>query len=490
MVLFTGIAISANYIFLFLSSIVNEKYASHIRFKMLDHILRTEWVEISKYHSGDILTRLKSDVNNISSGLSDLIPQIVYFAVQLTISFFTLNYYDTTLAVFSVVLGPLTAIASWSINKRLKKIQNCVQETESRYSTFLQECLENILTIKSFVAEDDTSRKLYDLQNERIAWIKKKSRLTSLVGAVISIFFSLGYIVAFCWGAYKISQGLITYGTMTIFLSLSSRIQAPIYSLAKTVPQFVAIEASADRIHELRKLSIEPQSNDANLNEIVDIGIQINDVSFGYNDNNILEKVNLRISPGDFVAIIGTSGVGKTTLVKLIMSLIKPSAGTIDFQMNDSLTMPAQRAVRSLIAYVPQGNTLFSGTVAENLRMGNPSATEEEMISALCTAAADFVLKLPDGLDTLIGERGRRFSDGQAQRIAIARAIIRRSPLLILDEATSSLDQNTEYIILQNLRSLNDRLTCIIVTHRQSILAICNRKIEIESGAIIESPAI
>lgn len=486
MVAFTGIAIAANFVFSLLSTVVNEKYASHIRLKLLDQMLRTEWLEISKYHSGDVLTRLKSDVNIVASGVSDLIPQITYLTVQFVISFFTLNYYDSTLAIFAVILGPMTVLVSWSISKRLKRIQKNVQEAESRYSTFLQECLENILIIKSFVAEDESAGKFSILLNERIFWIKKKTRLSAVAGTVVSVFFSLGYLVAFVWGAYKISQGLITFGTMTIFLSLASRIQMPIYSLAKTVPQLAAIGASADRINELRKLPMESQNSEVTLSDIVDVGIEFQNVAFGYSEDIILDNIQLKIAPGDFVAVVGVSGVGKTTLLRLIMSLIKPNEGSVDFLMNGTLTISAQRAARSIIAYVPQGNTLFSGTIAENLKMGNPDATLEDMRAALKSAAAEFVFTLPDGLDTVIGERGKRLSDGQAQRIAIARAIIRRAPLLILDEATSSLDLETEYKILQELRRLEYHPTCIIVTHRESILAICNRKIVIEQGAIAE----
>lgn len=486
MVAFTGVAIAANFIFSLLSTVVNEKYASHIRLKLLDQMLRTEWLEISKYHSGDVLTRLKSDVNIVAGGISELIPQIAFLTVQLVISFFTLNYYDSTLAIFAVILGPMAVLVSWSIRRKLRQIQTNVQEAESRYSTFLQESLENILIIKSFVAEDDSAEKFSGLLNARIYWIKKKNRLTAIAGAIISIFFSLGYLVAFVWGAYKISKGLITFGTMTIFLSLASRIQGPIYSLAKTIPQLSTIEASADRINELRKLPLESQNSEATLTEIVNVGIEFQNVAFGYTEDVVLDNIKLKITPGDFVAVVGVSGVGKTTLVRLIMSLIQPNEGSIDFLMNGSFTMSAQRAARSIIAYVPQGNTLFSGTIAENLKMGNPDATKEDMRAALNSAAADFVFTLPDGLDTVIGERGKRLSDGQAQRIAIARAIIRRAPLLILDEATSSLDLDTEYQVLQKLRSLDYHPTCIIVTHRESILSFCNRKIVIEQGKIVE----
>lgn len=337
------------------------------------------------------------------------------------------------------------------------------------------------------MAEDDSEGKFSELLNDRIFWIKKKSRLTAIAGAIISVFFSLGYLVAFIWGAFKISKGLITFGTMTIFLSLASRIQGPIYSIARTIPQLSTIEASADRINELRKLPVESQNCEVPLADIVDVGIEFQNVAFGYTEDVVLDNIKLKITPGDFVAVVGASGVGKTTLVRLIMSLIQPNEGSVDFLMNGSFTMSAQRAARSIIAYVPQGNTLFSGTIAENLMMGNPNATLEDMDAALKSAAAEFVFTLPDGLNTVIGERGKRLSDGQAQRIAIARAIIRHSPLLILDEATSSLDLETEHQILQELRRLDYHPTCIIVTHRESILSICNRKIVIEQGEIDEN---
>ncbi|NLT15429.1 MAG: ABC transporter ATP-binding protein [Clostridiales bacterium] len=485
MISITAATLILNVVSSLITTVINEKYSFHIRQKIFDRILRTEWLQITKYHSGDLLTRLKSDVGAVASGITSVVPSVITLVVRLVAAFFTLMHFDASLALFALILGPVSVIASWALGRKLKKLQIKVQESESKYSSFMQESIENILIIKTFVAEERSRNKLQELYKERLFWILKKNRMSVIASAAVGFFFSFGYIMAFIWGAVKISLGLITFGTMTLFLSLVSQVQGPIVALAQTIPQIISIMASAERITEINKLGYEEKSRDS-MHQSVDLGIRIDHVDFAYFDEKILTNADLCITPGDTVAIVGPSGIGKTTLVRLIMNLVKPQQGTIDIFNNDSSFACSGTAMRDYIAYVPQGNTLFSGRISDNLRMGKPDATEQEMEAALRAAAADFVLELPEGINTIIGERGQRLSEGQAQRVAIARAIIRNSPILILDEATSSLDAETELRVLKSIGALWPKPTCIIITHRKSILAFCNREVAIENGAMKE----
>ena len=422
------------------------------------------------------MTRLTSDAGAIADGIIGTIPNIIILFVELLMVFVTLFIYSPLLAVFAMLVAPVAALVSFFLGKKLKKLQIKVQESESNYRSFLQESLANLLVVKSFSNEDYSVDRLTTLREERFKWVFKKTKMSIASSTVMSMTFQLGYIVAFAYGAWQISTGQITYGTMTVFLTLVNRVQSPIIGLAQQIPRVVSVLASAGRVIELQNIPVEER-----LPEIVTsdkIGVGIENLTFGYTD----EIVSLKIKPGEFVAIIGESGIGKTTLLRIIMSFMGNYTGKVDFFDEKGLTDPANANTRRFISYVPQGNTLFSGTVRENIRMGKLDATDEEMWDALkLSAGYDFVKELPNGLYTVIGERGHGISEGQAQRIAIARAFVRKAPLLILDEATSALDENTEKEVIKGLQLLEPRPTCIVVTHRKSILTYCDREIKIEN---------
>lgn len=469
------------------SVVISEKFSFGIRRNVYEKILHTNWLSVSKYHTGDLMTRLTSDTDAVANGISGTIPSILILIVQLTSSFITLFVFDRFLALSSLLIAPVAFLASVILGKRLKKLQVKVQESESKYRSFIHESLSNIMIIKSFCDEEYSSEHLYDLRNERLYWILKKNRMSLATSSTINVGFQFAYILAFTWGALGISKGSITYGTMSLFLSLVGQVQAPLISLAQTIPKIVSILASAGRIIEIQDLPAEERPNQTI--EQTSIGADLEHITFGYNEDSIFEDTSLHINPGEFVAIVGESGIGKTTLIRLIMSFLNSDSGSISFFNSMGQTEKSTATSRHFISYVPQGNTLFSGTIADNVRMGNRNATEEEIIAALkASSAYDFVQNLPDGMNTVIGEKGHGVSEGQAQRISLARALVRNAPFLVLDEATASLDEKTELRVLEGIRSLTPKPTCILITHRRSVLNYCDKEIKIEDKKIKEIP--
>lgn len=467
------------------STMLDEKFSFGIRKQLYDKIINSHWMDVTKYHTGDLMTRLTSDVGNISDGIVWTIPEIIRLIIEVILMFFTLFFFSPMLAILALTIAPAAAIAAWWLGKRLKRLQVKVQETEAAYRSFLQESLANLLIVKSFVNEKHSMEKLVSLREERFFWVFKRTKFGLVSSSVMSTSFQIGYIAAFAYGAAQIATGTISFGTMSLFLTLVNRVQAPVMQLAQQIPKVVSVVASAGRIIELQDIPLENKET-PNI-DVQRIGLDIHNLSFGYSSEMILENANATVKPGESVAIIGKSGIGKTTLIRLIMSFMGRKSGIINFKNELGEEAEATAGTREFLSYVPQGNTLFSGSIRENIRMGKLDATESELIEALKRSSAyDFVMELPKGIDTMIGERGHGLSEGQAQRIAIARAFVRKAPLLILDEATSSLDEKTEIAVLQGLQSLQPRPTCLIITHRKSILKFCDRELKIVGKKIEE----
>ena len=467
------------------STMVNEKFSFGIRKQLYEKIIHSNWMDVKKYHTGDLMTRLTSDAGTIADGLIWTIPNIITLFVEIIAVFCVLFYYSPALAIFALVIAPIAALMAWWLGRRMKHLQVKVQESEASYRSFLQESLANLLIVKAFANEEYSTNKLVELRENRFFWVYKKTKFSLVSSTIMSMSFQLGYITALSYGALLMADGGITYGTFSLFLVLVSRVQAPIMQLAKQVPKVIAILASAGRVIELQNIpreEMEEKHITANR-----VGVKIDDLSFGYTDELVLKDIDLDIKPGEFVAIIGESGIGKTTLIRLIMSFMQGNQGMITFMNEQGDTERANAGTREFLSYVPQGNTLFSGTIRENIVQGKHDATDEEIYEALkLSSAYEFVNELPNGLDTKIGERGHGLSEGQSQRLAIARAFIRKAPFLILDEATSALDEKTEVEVLKGLAQLSPRPTCMIITHRKSILAYCDREIKIENKQIAE----
>ena len=458
---------------------VNEKFSFGVRKQVYEKIINSCWDKISKYHTGDLMTRLTSDTGTIADGIATVIPQIITLLIELVVTFFTLFYYEPFLAIFALCLAPIAGLMSTWLGKKMKRLQVKVQESESEYRSFITESLSNILVLKAFCGEDYASDRLTELRDQRFYWVFKKAKLSLGASTSMGLAFQCGYLVAFSWGAIGLSLKTITYGTMSVFLTLINRIQAPIIQLANMLPKIVSILASAGRVMELQNLPVENRIEEHITAE--DVGVEVSGLSFSYGKERILDEAELKIVPGEFVAIVGESGIGKTTLVRLMMSFLQSPEGIIRFYNNKGETEIANGGSREFISYVPQGNTLFSGTIAHNVRMGKQDATDEEVIEALKAACAyDFIREMPQGINTVIGERGHGLSEGQAQRISIARAIIHSAPFMVLDEATSALDEKTELAVLESIRKLTPTPTCLLITHRRSVLDYCDREIRID----------
>ncbi len=468
-----------------LTALLTEKFSFGIRKQIYDKIIQSHWMDVKKYHTGDLMTRLTSDAGNIADGIISTIPGIFLLVIELVMVFFTLFQYSRLLAVLALLVAPVAAFTSWLLGRKLKVLQGKVQESEAAYRSFLQESLANLLIVKAFANEEYSVDRLTRLREERFKWVFRRTKMSLFSSTTMSISFQIGYIAAFSYGVFQIANGSITYGTMSVFLALVNRVQAPVLQLAQQIPRIVMILTSAGRVMELQDIPVEEKQPEQIKPE--GIGVRVEGLSFGYTAETVLEDTALEIRPGEFVAIIGESGIGKTTLIRLMMSFMSNYRGNITYFNQAGEQEKANAGSREFIAYVPQGNTLFSGTIRENIRMGNLEASEEEIFQALRMAAAyDFVMELPEGLDTIIGERGHGLSEGQAQRIAIARAFVRRAPFLILDEATSALDEKTELSVLQGLQELQPKPTCLIITHRRSILTYCDREIRIQDKRILE----
>lgn len=469
----------------YVSLYANNRLTNDLHKRLYNHVTNSEWLEQSKYHSVSLLSRITGDTSEITSMILSTIPSIVSSAVLLSASAYTLFKVEPTIAIAAVVLSPIFIITSKLFTRKLKYIYKEVNEQNVRYKSFMQESINNMMVVKTFCHEDENLQNIKKLQEERLKLTLKSTRVSVISKLILKIGTMLIYFLVLGYGVFQLSKGRWTYGTLTAMMQLSNSVQSPFSSLAKTAPGIISCFASLERILELESLPLEKDNSDIIIKDTNSYSIAFKNVNFEYKANNpILKNISFKIHSGEKVAFIGPSGEGKTTVIRMILSLIHNQTGSANFIYNDKIE-PINRKHRHLISYIPQGNTLFSGSIRDNLLYGNTQASDEDIFRALKSACAyEFVNNLEDKLDTIIGEKGLGISEGQAQRIAIARAFLRKKPILILDEATSSLDAQTEVDILKSVNNLSHKPTCIIITHRPSALRICDRVYNLSNGIL------
>jgi ABC-type bacteriocin/lantibiotic exporter with double-glycine peptidase domain len=472
------------------SNWISLKVDTEIKAEIFEKILVTDWQSLTDYHTGDLLTRWGTDASQISSGVLNFIPNAIIYSFRFISAFAMVVYYDWTFAVFAFLGMPVSLLLSKTLMRRMVNNNKRSAAMSAKMSGFNQETFSNIQTIKAFDLIPLYVRRLKNLQQDYIRMrldFQKMSVWTSLLLTTVGLFVSYA---SYGWGIYRVWSGAISYGTMTMFLGLSGTLTSTLSNLTSLVPTAISLTTSAGRLMDIVEMPREDYSADdevirfAEENRTAGISLELKDISYSYrNGTEVFSHASMEAHPHEIVALVGPSGEGKTTMLRVMLSLMPVCGGSAAVCAgNDGECLLLSPSTRKLFSYVPQGNTMFSGTIAENMRNVKPDATDEEIVEVLKLACAwEFVKKLPEGIDSKVGERGGGFSEGQAQRLSIARALLRRSPILLLDEATSALDVAIERRVLRNIMQDDYPRTCIVTTHRPTVLHLCSRVYAIRS---------
>ena len=444
-----------------------------IRLRMFSSLFRRQLYDDKEIHSGDISSRLTKDIEVVSETTTDTLPQMCITCIQLVGAFLLLHYFDRWLAWALLIMTPLAILMAKFIGRRLRQMTLDIRQDESRIQMQVQEGMENNAVLRAMGSEEWMTGRLDTMQQQLKGNIMRRTRFTIMIRIILGSAFGLGYLLAFVWGGLQLRSGAITFGIMTSFLQLVGQIQHPVMQLLNLVPQVIHSTASIDRLHELETLETGPDTSTLHPNLS---GIRFDNVSFRYagGDRQILSDFTHDFLPGTKTALMGETGIGKTTLFRLMLGFIAPQSGSISLYGTDGSTMPVGAQTRPDFVFVPQGNTLMSGSIRFNMQVANPDASDNQIKEALHTACADFVMELPDGLDTQLGERGSGLSEGQAQRIAIARGLLRPGSILLLDEISSSLDPETETELYRRLFQTYPGKTMIFITHRTAVTTLCD----------------
>lgn len=474
-----------------ISARVSLRVNNDIRAEVFDCILRADWRALNRFSSGDLLNRLSGDAGTVAGNAISWLPDLVISLYTFIATFAVILYYDWVMAVLALASAPFLLLTSRRLLGRLRGYNEDVRRSSSELMGYETETLRNLDSIKGFGVTDRYSAGLRKKQEAYRAVSLDYNLFGIKTQALLSILGSMVQMAAFLYCLYLLWSGKILYGTMTLFLTQGTKLTSSFNALVKTVPTFLSASVSANRIRELTELAPEPvlpQSGEL-LEEAADgVSVVMEEMSLAYEGERwVLSGVTFRAEPGEIVALIGPSGGGKTTMIRTMLGLIAPGRGRAFLRGQDGREVAMNAALRGCFSYVPQGNTMISGTVAENLRMVAPSASDEELERALRAACAwEFVEQMPDGLQAVVGERGHGLSEGQAQRIAIARALLRDAPVLLLDEATSALDVATERRVLRSLMQSHPNKTCIVTTHRPTVIGLCERVYQVGSGTVRE----
>lgn len=450
------------------------KLKNKIRQALFVHLMSARWGGKRMMHSGDMLNRLEEDVRVVCDTLCNSVPSLIVTMVQLITAFVFLCQLSSTMAVIIIFILPFFLLVSKIYIKRTRQLTLGIRKSDSQIQCVLQESLQHRIVIQTMEQNETIADKLRKLQNELYNRTMHRTRFNLFSRSMVTIGFAAGYLVSFLWSVQQLYVGAITFGVMTAFLQLVGQIQRPTMDLSRQIPSFIHASTSVDRLLELESIPIEEYTNPIHLSGIA--GIRMKNVTFHYSkgERNILSNFSHDFIPGSHSAIIGETGSGKSTTIRLMLSLLHPSYGDIEIYNNMGVSVLANTDSRCNLVYVPQGNSLFSGTIRDNLKLGNPLANDQEMFNALHIAAADFVEGLPLGLDTICGEQGSGLSEGQSQRIAIARALLREGSILLFDELSSSLDYETEQVLMNRLMAICKDKTMIFVTHHEKIVDYCD----------------
>ena len=468
-------------------NILGIKAQNRMQQRMLDRILRPEWGGQERLHSGDVLNRLEIDVNTVVNFLTETLPNTLSVLALFFGAFFYLFAMDHTLAFIIVGIIPVFVAFSKIYVGQMRHLTRSVREADSKVQSVLQETIQHRMLIKTLESDDEMVNRLESTQGMLRRRVVKRTLFSVFSNLVLNFGFALGYLVAFLWAAVRMAAGTLSFGGMTAFLQLVNKIQTPARNLTRLAPAFVSVFTAAERLMELEEDPMEEQGDPIFMQ--APCGIRLDNVSYHYDYNkesnkeeeenkdnikrNVIQQLSFNFPPGTCTAILGETGAGKTTLVRLLLALLHPQEGKVSlYNEHESLTLSP--LMRCNFVYVPQGNTLMSGTIRDNLRLGRLDATDNEMYAALDKSCAQFVRELPQGLDTLCSEQGGGLSEGQAQRIAIARALLRDRQVMLFDEATSALDPETERQLLQNILSSHEK-TVIFITHRPAVVDYCDQ---------------
>ena len=484
-----------------ISAHIQIRVVNELREDMFTRLLSARWEPLEAYHSGEVLNRLEGDVNTVAGGVVGFVPTCITRAAQLLGVFCIIFYYDPMMALLSLLSAPvLLLIGRWTL-RIMRKRQQEIRQVNGRILSFNEEVLQNIQLVKAFDLRREQLRRLGTLLGEYRTLRLEYSRLSVVLNLLLSFTGMVVSYLCYGWGVYQLWNGAISFGVMTMFLQLSGTLTGTFTTLVGLAPTAVSAATSAGRLMELEQLPTETDADAARALELAErvaengLTLTVEAVAFTYRESPqpTLQGVSFQVCPGETVALVGPSGEGKTTLLKLLLGLLSPDSGQLTLSAG-GLSLPVSDSTRRLCAYVPQGNGIFSGTVADNLRLVRPDATEAQLWAALMAAdAREFVAALPQGLDTPLTEKGANLSEGQRQRIAIARALLRDAPLLILDEATSALDAAAERRVLEGIMAQDPRRICVVTTHRESLLSYADRvyRVEQASGfAPAEQPAV
>ena len=453
--------------------------------QLLNRLLHGEYRTVSGYHSAELLNRLNNDVAKLSDGILSIVPNAASMAARLIAAVAVLGTLDARFTGFILLLGILVIGATSLMRQRLKALNKRVSEQDGIVSAFLQEIMEKLLMVQAMDVSGEVQARSDVLLQARYETQRKRKNVSLLTNSGISLMAYGTSFLALCWCAARLLAGQMTFGDLTAVTQLVSQLQSPFVNLSGILPQYAAMTAAAERLMELEEIPTETAAEAADPHDLYKkmTALGGEDLCFSYGRDAVLQNAAFSLPKGAFAAVTGASGIGKSTLLKLLLGIFPPESGTV-YMDCDGEKRPLNRATRQLFAYVPQGNLLLSGTLRENLTIVRPEATKEELQQAIHAAAMEDVLAvLPQGLDTVLGESGAGLSEGQAQRLAIARAVLGSAPILLLDECTSALDEQTEETVLSRLKALPGR-TCIAVTHRSAALRLADWQLEMADGQI------